>query len=204
MSHPLALASITAVLKDILANGLTNDLAAAGIGDIAITALPPDQISVSGDDRPQLNLFLYHVSQNPNADWWSHNQSHEPSDSPTLRRRFLALDLHYLLTAYGTKDFQSELLLGYAVQLLHNTPQLEQDRISAILTRGQSKNSWGSLSKALTKTKIDELAQQIKTVKLIPDLLSVEDSSKLWSSLQTHYRPSIAYQVSTLLIQSHS
>ena len=48
----------------------------------------------------------------------------------------LALELHYLLMAYGRDDYQAEILMGYAMQLLHDTPVLTrksiQDSLSAI------------------------------------------------------------------------
>ena len=39
----------------------------------------------------------------------------------------LALDLHYLLTAYGIAELQAEVLLGYGMQLLHEHPVLGRE-----------------------------------------------------------------------------
>jgi len=63
MSSALSLASVTAVLKGLLENGL----AASGVttrigGDAAVSALPPDQIPSGADERAQLNLFLYSLT----------------------------------------------------------------------------------------------------------------------------------------------
>lgn len=201
MSYPLAIACITAILKEILANGLASELVSSGMGDVAFTALPLDQVVVSGDDRPQLNIFLYHVSQNPNADMA--DQQSEPARAE-IREISLALNLHYLLTAYGTKNFQSELLLGYAIQLFHDTPNLAEDRINKILKHAKASNPSDILSQALGKVSIDDISKYLGTIKLCPELLSVEEMSKLWSSLQTHYRPSIAYRISTLLLKRTS
>ena len=63
MSTALALASVTALLKDLLENGL----ASAGVttkigGDATVSALPPDRVGSGADEKAQLNVFLYHVT----------------------------------------------------------------------------------------------------------------------------------------------
>ena len=45
----------------------------------------------------------------------------------------LALDLHYIITAYGRADFQAEILLGYAMHLLHERPMLDREAIRRAL-----------------------------------------------------------------------
>lgn len=202
MSNAFAIAAVTAVLKDILENGLTVDAIATSIGDTLVTALPPDRISVSTDERPQLNIFLYQVSQNRNADWVIRDRtvSQRPQSSPALPP--LALDLHYVLTAYGAKDFQAELLLGYAMQLLHDSPVLTREMVYTALKHAAEMETFGVLSQALAALSIAELADRIGSIKLVPEFFSMEEASKLWSSLQTHYRPSAGYQASMVLIES--
>jgi hypothetical protein len=48
-----------------------------------------------------------------------------------------------------------------------------------------------------------DLADQIEQVKIIPQQLSMEEISKLWTATQAHYRPTVAYQVSVILIESN-
>ena len=45
----------------------------------------------------------------------------------------LALDLRYLVTAYGREEFHSETLLGYAMQVLHENPVLTRQMVDATL-----------------------------------------------------------------------
>lgn len=52
MSNALAIAAVTAVLKDLLENGLVSDSITTSVGDVIVTALPPDRISVGTDERP--------------------------------------------------------------------------------------------------------------------------------------------------------
>ena len=207
MSNALAIATITAVLKDLLENGLVKDSIITSVGDVIVTALSPDRISVETDARVQLNLFLYQVTQNRNADWVSRELRSDRSrlmGEPRSTNPPLAVDLHYLLTAYGAKDFQTELLLGYAMQLLHETPVLTRDIIHTALKNVSTVNTSSILSQALADLSVSALADQIGQIKVWPEFLDMEQTSKLWSALQTHYRPSAAYQASMVIIDSRS
>ncbi|MHC5719468.1 MAG: Pvc16 family protein, partial [Nostoc sp.] len=113
MSNALSIAAVTAVLKDLIENGLVQDAIATSVGDVVVTALPPDRITQGTDERAQINLFLYQVTQNRNADWISEEYRSKRRQLGDVRQHPpLALDLHYLITAYGAKDFQAELLFG--------------------------------------------------------------------------------------------
>ncbi|PHJ61184.1 hypothetical protein VF14_13805 [Nostoc linckia z18] len=205
MSKVLSIAAVTAVLKVLLENGLVSDPIAASVGDVIVTALPPDRISVEADERAQLNLFLYQVTQNRNVDWVSQEfrsrhsrlNGNLPSTTPPL-----ALDLHYLLTAYGAKDFQAELLLGYAMHLLHKTPCITTDIIENTLINATATNTSTAFSQAVAGVSVSDLAQAIGQIKLTPEFFNMEETSKLWSALQTHYRPSATYLASMVLIES--
>ena len=212
MSNALSIVAVTAVLKDLLENGLVSDSMTASDGDVRVTAIPPDLIKVGTDERAQLNLFLYQVTQNRNVDWISQEfrmrQSSNSSimnsmnKSPGFVNRPLALDLHYLLTAYGAKDFQAELLLGYAMQLLHKTTVISSELIENTLKTAATSNTASLIYQALGAVSVSALVQQLGQIKLSPEFLNMEDSSKIWSALQTHYRPSVSYQASMVLIES--
>ncbi|QKQ75901.1 DUF4255 domain-containing protein [Nostoc sp. TCL240-02] len=205
MSNVLSIAAVTAVLKVLLENGLVSDPIATSVGDVIVTALPPDRISVEADERAQINLFLYQVTQNRNVDWVSQEfrsrhsriNGNTSSQSPPL-----ALDLHYLLTAYGAKDFQAELLLGYAMHLLHKTPAITSDIIENTLINASTTNTSSAFSQAVASVSVPDLAEQIGQIKLTPEFFNMEETSKLWSALQTHYRPSATYLASMVLIES--
>ncbi|TAF03412.1 MAG: DUF4255 domain-containing protein [Nostocales cyanobacterium] len=205
MSNALSIVAVTAVLKDLLENGLVSDSITASVGDVLVTAIPPDLIKVGSDERAQLNLFLYQVTQNRNVDWISQEFRTRHSSINKTQRSVnppLALDLHYLLTAYGAKDFQAELLLGYAMQLLHKTTVISSELIANALKTAATSNTTSLISQALAGVSVSALVQQLGQIKLSPEFLNMEDSSKIWSALQTHYRPSISYQASMVLIDS--
>ena len=132
MSSPLAIGAVSAVLRNLLDNGLVD--VGAPLGSVEVTAVAPDTIKLDDPNAPpSLNLFLYRTS--PNQGW----REVGPAGVRRQRRAAarnppLALNLHYLLTAYGSADFQAEILLGYAMHLLHERPVLDR---AAIRTRAR-------------------------------------------------------------------
>src|ERR1043166_2427512 len=104
MSNALAIAGVSAVLKDLLNNGLIDhDIGSLVNAPVTVTAMPPDRIKADDlGERAQLNLFLYQIT--PNMGWNNVGLPSRDSQGVRLTNRPLALDLHYLLTAYGKKD----------------------------------------------------------------------------------------------------
>ena len=87
-----------------------------------MSASPPDRIATGAQEPNQINLFLYQVTANPG--WRNADMPAWAGDGSNLTAPPLALDLHYLVTAYGSSDLDAEVLLGYATHLLHETPVL--------------------------------------------------------------------------------
>jgi hypothetical protein len=197
VSSPLAIAAVTAILKDLLNEGLiNNDL--SPVGSFSVTALPPDRITIGETEESRLNLFLYQIT--PNIGWRNAGMPSRDAAGVPLTNPPLALDLHYMLTAYGATDLTAEILLGYAMDLLHDTPVLTRE----VVKRALSPNDPVSVNlippDSQGRTAID-LADQIEVLKVTPSYLSADELSKLWTAMQARYRPTMAYQVSTVLIQ---
>ena len=198
MSTALAIGAVSAVLRNVLDNGLVDAVPAVG-SPVKVSARAPDLIKLDDPaDGPQLNLFLYRVSLNQawrNADLPARDSGGRRSSSPPL-----ALDLHYLLTAYGKEDLQAEMLLGYGMQLLHDRPFLDRAAIrSALLFDPLDPSS--TVPTAFQAPPHAGLADQLETLKISWELLDLEGMSKLWSATQSHYRPSAGFQVSVVLIE---
>jgi Pvc16 N-terminal domain len=203
MSNGLAIAAVTAVFKNLLEDGLVQNSALSSMGNVPVTTLPPDQISIGVDGQPQLNLFLYQVSQNRNVDLGRsdrNNSARLRESLPDDENPPLAINLHYLLTAYGNKDFQTEMLLGYVMQLMHQTPTLSNDTIRAALNHVAATNRTGLLSQAIESTSVPALTEQLGQVQITPNLFDTEQMSRLWSLLHSAYRPSVAYEISMVFI----
>jgi hypothetical protein len=190
MSGALAVAGVTAVLRGMLESWLGDQNANAALGgaNAGVTAVAPDTIELTGANAaPGLNLFLHHVTPNQgwrNVDLPSADGRGSRTSSPPL-----ALDLHYLLTAYGPAELQAEVLLGYGMQFLHLVPVLDRAEIEARLPL--------PLRESL-------LGRQVEMIKITPEPMGTEELSKLWTALQAHYRPSAAYHVSVVLIETTS
>lgn len=198
MSSALAIAAVTATLKDLLNEGLLNhDL--SSIGSFSVTAQPPDRITTGNTEANQLNVFLYQVT--PNLGWRNVGLPSRDGRGNRIANPPLALDLHYLVSAYGAQDLNAEILLGYAMQLLHETPGVAREQLRIVLGIPSPVDGnfvpgrFGTMS-------AEDLADQVELIKIAPVYLSADELSKLWTAMQSRYRPSMAYLVSVVLIQA--
>ena len=194
MSSPLAIAAVTAVLQKFLQNSVAK-YGLDGIlnGTVKVSTEPPDRIDNGAASPDRINLFLFQATENQG---WRNNEL--PTRAPNgdrITNPPLALDLSYLLTAYGSADFHAEALLGYAMSVFHEMPVLTRDAIRAAIPVPPP----GTLPNALTNA---NLADQIEQIKIIPQVMSVEEMSKIWSALLTQYRPTAVYKASVVLIES--
>jgi len=193
-SSALALASVTAVLKHLL----ENCLAARGVttalgGDATVSSLPPDRVPSGADERAQLNLFLYLVTPRVGL---ATSLPHGADGRPRL-----ALELRYLISAYGSQDYQAEILLGHALQLLHERPAFERAEIAAALAALTDGSDGRVIPPALGALRASDLAHQVERIEILPEFLNAEEISRLWSALQAKYRPSAVYRVSAVVIR---
>jgi hypothetical protein len=89
------------------------------------------------------------------------------------------------------------------MQVLFETPVLTRDQLRIALGAPAPVDGtllpgpFGSLSAI-------DLADQAEQIKISPVFLGAEELSKLWTAMQARYRPSMAYQVSVVLIQSET
>lgn len=201
MSNALAISGVSAVLQSMLYSVYNG----AGLGTVKVTAVAPDlaQGDVTGTSDAQLmvNIFLHQVTLN--AAWRNMGLPSLAADGVTqLKNPPLALDLHYLMTAYASIDFQAEALLGFGIQLLHETPVLTRGQISSALNSGlTSSDPSNPLLGALGSS---GLADQIEMIKITPATLGREEMAWLWTALKADYRPTFPFQVSVVLIQSQA
>jgi hypothetical protein len=178
VSNHLVLAAVTTVLKHRLEQGAVAHNLAATLGrEVTVSTLPPDRIPMGPSEAAQLNLLFYRIA-------------------PELTLRSLegpvgnvpGYELHYLLTAYGGQELDAELLLGFAIQLFHDTPMLTHDDIQVVLAPDPEEVGVGDTIEQLTITF---------------ESLTTEQMGSLWSALQARYRPSVAYRVLVALINTH-
>jgi hypothetical protein len=200
MSTPLALAAVTSVLQSVL----HQELSTAGLselvgGSFVVSADAPDRVPVNGAQTANiLNLFLLNATPNPG--WRNSGFPSRDARGDRLTNPPLALDLHYLLTAYGNKPLYGEVLLGAALQALHENPVLSRERIGGILSNGFLPDDYpAALGTALAASR---LAEQVEQLKITPQSLSSSEVSSLWMAFHAPYRPTAVYQVTAVIIES--
>jgi len=199
MSDYRAIGGVSATLQTLLSDRIELPLAefpAVTTVDVTVgSPPPPDSAAVPNAEPPSLNLFLYRVSENG----YLKNQEIPGRGSPgAYGRPPLSLELHYLLTAYGTTAVKNlpndaklaHYLFGNAMRVLHDFPvvaePLLRQRVTAIGTP------------VLDTSLLGEFEQ----VKLYLSPVGLDDLTKVWTALEQPYRVSAAYLVSVVQIES--
>lgn len=187
MSTALAIAAVTRALRNLLDSVATLDFSSLPTDSrpntqIEVTTLPLDRARVTDAAHNRLNLFLYHMELNAawrNQDLPRQARPGESSFPP------LALNLHYLVTAYaeGDNELVGQVLLGHALSVLHDHPLLSRSELRA----------------SLADSGVDT---QFERVRVTYQPISVDELSKIWGGAVADFRLSGSYQVALVLIDS--
>jgi hypothetical protein len=183
MSNVLAIAATTRTLRNLLLAQIP--ALDPELSDLEVTLQPPD-IARKGISKSQLNLFLFQVVGN--AAWSNLDMPGRvrPGESALPA---LALNLHYLITAWGRGESDSDALshrvLAAAMSTLHDRAVLDGTDIRNALPD-------------------NDLASQFEHVRITRLPQSVEELFKLWAAFQTSYRVSAAYEAAVVLIDSQA
>jgi hypothetical protein len=190
MSNSVAIATVTAVLGKLLETGIKiNDDGNPDpdLTDLDVTTQPPGKARNTKTSN-QVNIFLYNVLPDPaicNMDLPRTVRSGEYGLPP------LALNLQYLITAYGKGDDDrlAHRILGRAMRILSDFPLVG---VSNLFDSAEIRG-------LLSVSGIDLQPEHVRITRLP---LSLDELSKLWMMFQTDYRISAAYQVAVVLIES--
>jgi hypothetical protein len=206
MSNALAIAGVTAVLQHYLYNlYLLPSVSSTIPSPVHVSCLAPDQVQQKfsaggGTAENQVNLFLHLVTHN--AAWRNVGYASLSSDGTTaIGNPPLALDLHYLLTAYGSEPWQAEALLGYALMMLHQAPVITREDIDLALAARASSTYPSSTYPLNASLPLCGLGSQMEMIKITPETMSREEMAWLWTALKADYRPTYPFQVSVALLQ---
>lgn len=180
MSNALAIATVTQALALLIESNLSPEM------DIAVkveTRKPPAEPPV----EPTINVFLYQVTPNPSM---RHTDlPTRASDGTLLKRPVAALDLHFLISAYGEEaELVGQRLIGCVVRTLHEIPVMPAELIEIAAERPYLAGS--------------DLVDSPQRLRFTPTVMDIDETSKLWGMLhQTPYALSVAYQASLVLIE---
>ncbi len=191
MSGSMAIATVTAVMAKLLELGIKlNDDGSTDteLTDLDVTTLPPGKARPGTKTANQVNIFLYHVSPNGSTRNMDMPRTVRPGESALPP---LALDLQYLITAYGKGDDDrlAHRILGRGMRILSDFPLIG---VSDLFDPAE-------ISALLSDSHIDHQPEHIRITHLP---ISMDELSKLWMMFQTDYRICAAYQVSIVLIES--
>jgi hypothetical protein len=184
VSNTFAIVAVTAAFSQLLQRVTENpDLAGA-----TVTNERPNEATEAGR---RLNLFLFQVSPNPalrNSDL-----PFRGGNGDIVRQPVLALNLHYLVTAFGRSDSEldAHLVLAQGMSIVHDNSVLTRSHIRAALGAYQT---FPELQKS-------DLPDQMEPVKLSPLTMTQEEHFKLWSTFQTPYRLSVGYEASLVMVE---
>jgi len=189
MTNPLAVTTVTAAFSHLLKKGLDD----AAISGVTISNQPPE-FNLSG---PRLNLFLYQID--PNGSLRNGDAPFRDDTGRLVRRPVLPLNLHYLLTSFGTGSTQAGGDQLEAQYILAQAMSYVND--NATLTRPHVREAITSYTGQYGPLRDSDLDGQVELVKLTPLTISPEDMSKLWTAFAQRYRISVAYQAAVVLIE---
>ncbi|MFV2144646.1 DUF4255 domain-containing protein [Isoptericola sp. G70] len=194
MSNTLAVAAVTSAVRYVLHQSLGDEPAPVGGADV--TTLRPAQVAELGnvgEVAAGLNVYLYQVT--PNHAWNLDGLPTRHPDGSLARRPAAALDLHYLVTAYGDEEaLEPQRLLARSTLALAATPVLTKSVIQdAVATFDTEATDFLDAA---------DLADQDEAVKITPTPLPLEELSKLWGVLGTPYLLSQTYTATVVLLQA--
>ncbi|MFF4834336.1 DUF4255 domain-containing protein [Streptomyces sp. NPDC001315] len=180
MSNALALAHVTQALALLIESNLQPEI------DMAVK-VEPRKPPADPPAEPTISVFLYQVT--PNTSQRNNDLPTRAADGTLVRRPAAALDLHFLISAYGDEtELVGHRLLGSVVRTLHETPVLPKDVIELA---GERPYLAGS-----------DLAEAAQRVRFVPTVMDIDETSKLWGMLyQTPYSLSVVYQAALVLIE---
>jgi hypothetical protein len=179
MSNALAIATVTQALALLIERELSPDI------DFAVavqTRKPPTEPTT----EPTITVFCYQVV--PDAAMRNADLPTRSSTGELTKRPAAALDLNYLISAYGEEnELVGQRLIGSVVRTLHEIPVLPHDVIVEATRRAYLRGS--------------DLADAVQKVRFTPIQMDVDETSKLWGTLhQTPYTLSVTYQAVLVLI----
>ncbi len=185
MSTYKAIAGVSSSLKTLLRDRMTEAA--------AITIAPPD-VKVDSITGRRLNLYLYHVSENP----YLKNQEIPGEGYPgAYGHPPLSVDLRYIFTAFGTSDtgpdadIEAQQILGDAMRVLHDIAIITPD----LVAQKQPPPQPPILDPSLLG--------EFEKVKITFQPASLEEISKIWTALpNVNFRRSVLYEVSVVQVQS--
>ena len=164
MANVFGIHSVGNSIVTFLRNTYPQDLAGRQMPDCEFALVSSGELEGNQEKTTRVTLYLYRVTLN------EHARQARPSTSPQDKAASLGLDLHYLLTAWGSTTEDEHVTLAWTMRQLHLYPILDASSLSP-------EADWAG----------DEVVQ------IIPAELSTEDIMRIWDALDPAYHISVSY-----------
>ncbi|MEV0898918.1 DUF4255 domain-containing protein [Actinoplanes sp. NPDC049802] len=179
MSNALAVATVTQALALQIERNLPPEI------DFAVN-VQTRRPHTEPPSEPSVTVFCYQVT--PNVALRNADQPVRASDGTLINRAAAALDLHYLISAYGEEnELVGQRLIGSVVRTMYENPVLPPAVIEEAAQRPYLDGT--------------DLAAAVQRVRFTPTAMDVDETSKLWGMFhQTPYVLSVVYQAALVLV----
>ncbi|MFT5757577.1 MAG: hypothetical protein ACI9LM_002313 [Alteromonadaceae bacterium] len=139
-----------------------------------------------------VNLYLYEIEFN-NA-LRNNDLATRRADGTLIQQPLVPLNLKYHLSFYGDDStLETQRMMGATIVELHAQPFITRDEITQYLLTAGTESIFAQ----------SNLQNQNARIKIEPITLSMEDVTKMWSSLfQLPHQHSLNYEVSVILMES--
>lgn len=170
MANVFAIHSVGNSVASFLRNTYPAQIAGLNMPACGFELVSSGQLAGDLDDTTRITLYLHRITLNEHAQ--GVRNGGRDGD------RQLALDLHYLLTAWAPHPLDEQVTMAWAMRQLHLHPLLDVSALSpeAAWRRGD-------------------------TVQLIPSELSSEDVMRIWDALTPAYRLSASYVARVVVLE---
>lgn len=193
MADHAAVGAVGLTLQALLADRLRHPNGSDTPVPVTLGPPGPERDPEGTAESPRVNLFLFRVSESP---FLKNDDLPGAAGNGRYGHPPLSLELHYLLTVYGSTangDFFDETpahrLLGSAMGILHDHAVITDSLVTRRPPAG------APVLDASLRGERDR-------IKLTLQPLVLEDLSNMWTALELSYRLSVGYEVSVVRIES--
>jgi hypothetical protein len=201
VSAQFAIPATSFVLREILQRRVNIAYQAFTAPTVSIEP-PPRPPATPAGPAPQpepagLHLYLHHAGANPA--WRNMYEPHVSSNGQRVGPSPLAVDLHYLLAAFGA-DLEREVLLGLGITALSRHGIVPRPLIQNILGGIAVPPNPTRLIDTLTAEPLGDPTGQPEQITVSFAPVDVDLSTKIWSALQSPMRPTVYFLATTVFL----
>lgn len=164
MANVMAIHSVGNSIVTFLRNSYRQQRLTMDLPDCAFELVSSTQLAEEKRVDLRIALLLYRVTVN------EHVRQNRPANIHADGLAPLSVDLHYLLSAWGSSPLDEQITFAWTLRQLHQHPVLDESALSP-------EGGWSR----------DEVIQ------IVPAELSVEDVMRIWDALEPSYRLSATY-----------